>query len=138
MKSLFRWIRNRILNRPDLIVGPEKDPYMIRWFVIPRNRFCNVYLHNFLKDDDDRALHDHPWSFVSIILKGGYIERTEAGLNPRFAGSIAFRRAKHRHQVELFDDHQTQSKKPCWTVIITGPKRRTWGFLVPRAIRSLV
>jgi hypothetical protein len=52
---------------------------MRRWWVIPRNKFFNIYLHHFLHSDDDRALHDHPWWNVSILLRSGsYVEHTIA------------------------------------------------------------
>src|SRR5690606_32105599 len=30
---------------PDVIIGGAHDPYLKRWWVIPRNRFFNIYLH---------------------------------------------------------------------------------------------
>src|SRR5690242_14714107 len=78
----IRWRLKRIPDRrpPDVIIGGRDRPYMLRWFVIPRNRFFNIYLHHFHRSDDDRALHDHPWLNLSIILQGEYVEHTiEAG-----------------------------------------------------------
>lgn len=59
------FIRRRLLaiakrRPPDVVIGGDASPYMRRWWVIPRNRRFNVYLHHFLRSDDDRALHDHP------------------------------------------------------------------------------
>ena len=64
---------------PDLVVGSPKRPYMHRWWLIPRNPVFNVYLHRFLRSDDDRALHDHPWPSLSILLHGSYREHVERG-----------------------------------------------------------
>jgi hypothetical protein len=50
-----------VKRRPDFIIGGADNPYLLRWWIIPRNRWCNVYLHKILRDDDPRALHDHPW-----------------------------------------------------------------------------
>ena len=47
-------------RRPDFIIGPEDNPYMRRWFIVPRNPYQNIYLHEVLRSDDDRAGHDHP------------------------------------------------------------------------------
>jgi hypothetical protein len=33
-----------------------------------------IKLHHILRSDEDRDCHDHPWSFLSIILAGGYFE----------------------------------------------------------------
>lgn len=60
---------------PDMVIGEAIDPYLLRWWIIPRNRFFNIYLHKFMRSDDDRALHDHPWAWnLSLIIKGSYIE----------------------------------------------------------------
>ncbi|AYO86096.1 hypothetical protein EBB05_15970 [Methylobacterium brachiatum] len=112
------------------MIGGEADPYMRRWWVIPRNRWFNVYLHHFMRSDDDRALHDHPWWNVSFLLQGQYAEHTisAGGINvftTRKAGEVKARWATHAHRIEL-------THGPCWTLFITGPRLRTWGFHCPR------
>src|ERR1700722_14934819 len=52
------------------------QPFLRRWFVIPKNRWLNIYYHNFVRSDDDRALHDHPWANLSHLVHGAYIEHT--------------------------------------------------------------
>lgn len=100
--------------------------YLTRWYVIPRNRFFNIYLHRFLGDDDDRALHCHPWDSFSIRLKGElreYYKNTYGGQTRRLAPRFAYRRAEFAHRLELI------AGKPAWTLFITGPRRRpTWFF----------
>lgn len=72
---LIVWLWRIRLNRADLYIGGRENPYLLRWHLVRKDRWpVNVYLHRMLRDDDDRALHDHPWWFVSIILWGGYIE----------------------------------------------------------------
>lgn len=113
-------------------IGGLENPYLIRWFIIPRNPWLNIYLHKFCRDDDDRALHDHPWWFVSIMLSGFYIEHREGKKRLiRLAPSIAFRSATAKHRIELFRDSNGKPI-PCWTLIITGRKKRTWGFWCPK------
>jgi hypothetical protein len=56
---------------PDFIIG--NPPYMLRWWLLPRNPTFNVYYHRILRDDDDRALHDHPWpSFSRLSVIRGW------------------------------------------------------------------
>lgn len=117
-------------REPDFVIGMPGDDYLRRWFVIPRNPIFNIYLHQFIRSDDDRALHDHPWWNVSVLLDGEYIEHTmpQGGVNVRQrygAGDLKFRTAKYAHRVELIDG------KSCWSLFITGPKLRTWGFHCP-------
>ena len=49
------WFKTLISGKPHFVIGGADDPYMLRWYLIPRNRRFNIYLHKFLRDDDDRA-----------------------------------------------------------------------------------
>lgn len=118
-------------RQADVAIGGIENPYLLRWYVVPRNRWLNVYLHKFCRDDDDRALHDHPWWFVSLMLAGRYIEHTISGVITRGVGSVAFRRATHAHRVELLK-RQDGTPIPCWTIVLTGARSREWGFWCPQ------
>ena len=129
------WLKNRLLaiadaRAPDVVIGGNERPYLLRWFVIPRNPVFNIYLHCFLRSDDDRALHDHPWMNCSILLDGRYVEhQIEAGgihrRHQRQAGDWYVRwSGRLAHRIELTDG-------PCWTLFITGPRYRKWGFHCP-------
>jgi len=117
-------------RKPDFLIGPENSPYLRRWWIIPRNKIFNVYLHNILKDDDDRALHDHPWWNVSILLKGGLTEvrQTRKGQRVRkFRRFIPILRSgKALHRLVLPD-----GSTGAWTLFLTGPRYREWGFQCP-------
>jgi len=113
-----RRLFNALRRAPDQVIGVN---YLERWHLVPRNRFLNIYLHRFLGSDDSRALHDHPWYSVSVMLKGEMIELSDKGLRriPRFFP--IFRTAKFAHQLTLV-------RGPVWTIFITGPRIREWGF----------
>lgn len=123
-QRLIDWARGR---RPDFVIGGDENPYLIRWWLIPRNPVLNIYVHLFLRSDDDRALHDHPWVNCSLILKGTYTEHEihAGGINTRTerkAGQWRWRRSgRIAHRIEL-------THGPCWTLFITGPRYREWGF----------
>jgi hypothetical protein len=129
---LKEFLRRRALKimaarKPDFIIGTKEDPYLIRWWVIPRNKLFNIYLHEIVRDDDDRALHDHPWVNLSYLLEGSYTEVTIAagGINHRAvlrAGDWRFRRSTAAHRLEL--DHSSR----VLSLFITGPRIREWGF----------
>lgn len=129
--KISEWIINRVTRRaPDFVIGSHENPYLLRWWILPRNRFLNVYVHRFLRSDDDRALHDHPWSNLSVLLRGRYLEHTIAagGINvrhERVAPAFKFRPSgAHAHRLELIDGE-------CWTLFVTGPRYRQWGFHCP-------
>jgi hypothetical protein len=125
MRRFLDWFA--VKRAPDFIIGND---YLLRWWLIPRNRWFNVYLHQFRRSDDDRALHDHPWWNVSIVLSGCYDEVTPTGTRRRGAGSIVFRNATARHRLELpiIGGGITYT----WTLFITGPRVREWGFWCPQ------
>lgn len=121
------FLKRRALQRtPDMVIGGSDDPYLIRWWLIPRNRFFNVYLHLFLRSDDDRALHSHPWAFnASWLLDGEYVEHTPAGAFKREQGAFKFRWGPSFHRIEL-------TEGAVWTLFVTGPRVREWGFQCPQ------
>lgn len=118
-----------IFQRPaDFIVGGQDDPYLHRWHLVPRNDHAgNCYLHHFLRSDDDRALHDHPWDSVSFVLSGHYDEVLRDGDAPirRGVGDVICRTAADLHRIVLPED---QRARGVWTLFVTGPKVRDWGF----------
>lgn len=148
-ERIFNWLATRIAGRrpPDIVVGPPDDPYLLRWYITPWRRWKhpiwrllpNLYLHCFCRDDDDRALHDHPSFAVSWLLHHPYIEHTVAagGVHHRKVwrpGSIRFMRLKHAHRIELFRETvymrgvKYQLPIQCWTLFMFGPRMREWGF----------
>ncbi len=99
----------------------QDHPYLERWIL-----WCglSLRLHRFLASDEDRAVHDHPWWFVTLPFSsyGEYIEvdgqeihRTVAAWRPHF------RHSQFRHRVEI-------TRAPAWTLVITGLKSNEWGF----------
>lgn len=89
-----------------------------------QTRWLSIFVHDFLRSDSDRCVHDHPWWFVSVILRGGYWEvdkdRVYRWHGP---GSILVRRATWAHRIELKNPWD-----PVTSLVITGPKVRQWGF----------
>lgn len=130
-----------VRRAPNLIIGKPDSAYMNRWYVLPRNAIFNIYLHEILRSDDDRALHDHPWLNLSIVLMGGYWEVLPL-MPPSAAvplpetirlwrGPLSFvcRRPTTAHRLEV------EPGRSCWSLFITGPKVREWGFWCPQGWR---
>lgn len=72
------WPRRRVIMSCDA----SRGPLLIRYFLI-QTRWFAVYLHHLKADDEDRALHDHPWSFVTFLFHRGYWEFTPAPAEPK-------------------------------------------------------
>lgn len=120
----FRKLRSK--RKPDLVIGKN---YLRRWWLIPRSYKFNIYLHEINKSDDDRALHDHPWWNLSIVLKGGYIEITPKGEFVRKRGQFILRKGTSQHRLVIPEGGQAI------TLFITGPAYRDWGFACPKGWR---
>lgn len=119
--------RHIALNDYDFTIGPEDNPQARRWFVIPRNPVSNLYIQQFLRSDDDRALHDDPWDNRSWILDGEYIEHTPGGsftdtyTTTRYTGDVVDRIATAPHRIELVTG-------PVLSLFFTGPIQVGRGF----------
>ncbi len=134
---------NRFLNFLDRvgrkrIVMDRQDnaPYLERYYVFLKDRKhfpFNVFIHKFLKSDPD-DVHDHPWPYATLILKGGYyewipvfdVEGKKITETCRWRGPGHFRicSATSYHRIEL-DPNIT-----AWTMFMPGPQKREWGFFV--------
>lgn len=124
LKLLERLGRKRIV-----LDRVNNEPYLERYYVFLKDRKSfpfNIFIHKFLKSDPD-DLHDHPWSYFTLILSGGYYEWIP-GVNceiRKWRGPGHFRvcGATSLHRIEL---------KPgvtCWTVFMPFKKVREWGFI---------
>lgn len=123
------------LGRKRVILDRQSDePYMERYYLFlkDRKRFpFNIFLHKFLKSDPDQV-HDHPWAYATLILKGGYWEwlpqfNSEGHkVNElqvwRGPGHFRVSSADSFHRIEL------DTSVECWTLFMPGPQRREWGF----------
>lgn len=159
--NITTWLFNRLQKhiagrKPDVIIGEPENPYLLRWWITPFRGWTdrmkrsqsplvrdaarvvqlipNVYLHQFLRSDDDRALHDHPWLFnLSWILEGAYIEFSNGPSRWLMQGQIKIRFGRAPHRVQLLPaDNGDPPLCPVWTLFITGPVVREWGFLCPK------
>lgn len=161
---LLARIVQRLDGRPaDFVIGGDAPggAYLLRWYLSPWRRLQsrlravaeeqptrwnrlrarvvgwlpNLYFHQFLRDDDDRALHDHPSWAVSFLLLGSYTEHQIAygGVHQRRvlqAGSMRFLPTRHTHRIEL-PRHDDGRPRTCFTLFLFGPTLRDWGFHHP-------
>lgn len=130
-KALYWLTRRKFKTLPNRIITLNGEIYMKRWYLIPHNRFFQIYLHEILKSDADRELHDHPWWSVSFILEGAYMEvwsRLDENQeiehhNLRIPGYVGGRKATTAHRLEL-----PPGIKRVRTIFITGRDKQEWGF----------
>lgn len=129
-------VLNRLFPREEINGGERCPTYLYRWTVFqprwPRAlwRGFGIYVHKFVGDDWSRDLHDHPKRFISLGLKGRYIERTPSRVWPGREAARLYTApwlrtfpASHIHRITLCADRQ-----PCWTLVIVLRSVREWGF----------
>ena len=136
MKRAFLNLLDRLGRKRVVMDRINNEPYLERYYLFLKDRKhfpFNVFLHRFLKSDPD-DVHDHPWPYATVILKGGYYEwiplfnskGEKFGETAVWRGPGSFRvcGATSYHRIELCEGVD------CWTLFMPGPQERDWGFLV--------
>lgn len=82
-----------------------------------------LMFHYFPKQDFASTYHDHPWSFWTLVLWGGYVDRSVASAalltdDTLRMGSIRHREARHRHKTKVL--------RRTFTVVLTSGDERQW------------
>lgn len=99
--------------------------YITRLHVIKTPWFA-ACLHWINKPDPEPYLHDHPVTFLSLILRGGYTEkRTEDGIH------VDLREHRWWNFIRAWssDRHTIVRVEPrTLTLCLMSPKTREWGF----------
>lgn len=117
-----------------------KTKYLIRYTLLSC-KFFTIKIHKALISDPNEP-HDHPWNYLSIILKGGYWEEiivsevvhTNISTMERLysnrittkwykPGSILYRKGDRLHKLIIPEG------KSCISLIFTFKKWRKWGYL---------
>jgi hypothetical protein len=141
MKSFVQRLVDKLIEHAMRTPYFHLPGYMDRyWLVKPRwwTLGCSIRVHHILRSDEDRVLHDHPWPFATVILRGGYFEDRPIFTEPPDwivpepttttfygPGSILVRRSTSRHRLVL------PRWKDAWTLFMMGPRRQVWGFYTP-------
>jgi hypothetical protein len=122
-----RWALWKRMTIPCL----DGTDYLVRLRIVQTPWF-GIYLHDIHKDDGDRAPHNHPWSFVSIVLRGDYTERLYPDPLGRPEHYVLQRHgARSVHGMGRKSAHRIVDAAPrLKTLILTGRRQASWGFFV--------
>lgn len=122
--------------------GDDNGKYLTRWVIAGKDYDSKwlggraMFVHQFHRSDRDE-MHNHPWGFTSLIVGGGYWEKTpdyengwKNGDGPTKLtwygpGRILSRPANWIHSVILPPGGEAV------TIIFRGVKKQTWGFFCP-------
>jgi hypothetical protein len=97
-------------------------------FRLLQTQWFALYVHRISASDEDKDAHDHPWDFITLILKGAYEETWYK--SPHWALPMT-RRVKsggyirHHHS----DAHKLKLLTPVvWTLVLTTGHDYSWGY----------
>lgn len=130
-KSASKWVLfEKRFVLPDY--DNPKEPSRVRWrlFHCP---YFGIYLHKWLKPDPRETLHNHPWPFFSIILRGNYYQKgivvTPRG-HRRFENLIFWLNRVPRNVFHTVN----QVAPGTLSLMFVGRDRGDWGYLDPEYI----
>jgi hypothetical protein len=136
---------------PNYSTADADDDYLVRWRLIQTPWF-GIYLHKIMTPDPRPTLHDHPWPFLAVVLRGGYDEMrrgthavTPAELlihppdddHPQTWKEMPDstyarpRRVTRVNRMPLDSLHWISRlhRIPTWTLVFVGRRSRIWGYL---------
>jgi len=135
----MKWFLNILekLDRKRIIMDRvNNEPYLERYYLFLKDRKkfpFNIFLHKFLKGDPD-DVHDHPWSYTTLILKGGYYEWVPIfdDNNRKISEVASWRKPGHFRTCSANSYHRIELDPAieCWTLFMPGKQTKEWGFLV--------
>lgn len=125
----------RLLPKAELIGAPD-CPLLFRWtlyddtkwYFIPLAKTLpwlfdwKLMVHFFVPYAEDTDPHDHPRSFATLVIKGGYLDIVDGKVERMERGRFRFRRSTHAHITAA-------SSAGAWTIVVMGPLERPWGFI---------
>jgi hypothetical protein len=124
------------LDRKRVIMDRQcNEPLLTRYYLFLKDRTWfpfNIFLHKFHKGDPG-DVHDHPWPYATLILKGGYYEYTPNFKNGRMVGETKHWRGPGHWRICSSNSYHRIELVPgvtAWTLFMPGPQRQEWGFLV--------
>ena len=124
VRSRWSWFRKFEISN----VHDASDVYLTRWRFVESPWF-SVMLHRMSRADGRPIHHDHPSTFIAFVLRGSYFEKYM--MRPgnwaeieysRWIRWINFKPAEHSHYIAAL------GRTPTWTLVFSGPRRRTWGY----------
>jgi hypothetical protein len=112
------WLRTHLRHKE---IGWQEIGEKFTRYQLVKTRWFNVYLHQLYAPNWHPECHDHPWGFIAVLLRHGYLERVGDKDYRRRVGSVLFRPATFTHNV-------ITPYGESWSIIFTTAKSRDWGF----------
>ena len=114
------------------LLGVEPDEADVDAGKVKARWLPNIWLHHIPQTDhgpDGGNYHTHPWSNLTVVLSGGYMEHTESGAVWRGAGSIVRRDVTEPHYIG-------KTAPKTYSLLFHWSRRSDWGFQ-PKVCKNL-
>ena len=114
------------------LLGVEPDEAYVDAGKVKARWLPNIWLHHIPQTDhgpDGGNYHTHPWSNLTVVLSGGYMEHTESGAVWRGAGSIVRRDVTEPHYIG-------KTAPKTYSLFFHWFRRSDWGFQ-PKVCKNL-
>lgn len=105
------------------IRSKEGKLHFRRWELL-KTKWFSIWIHGIYESDQDLHLHNHPWDFKSIVLKGSYIELTEKGFVWQTPMKFNSRNGENFHKIYKL------LTPVVYTLFFVTPIKREWGYRV--------
>jgi hypothetical protein len=105
------------------IRSKEGKLHFRRWELL-KTKWFSIWIHGIYESDQDLHLHNHPWDFKSIVLKGSYIELTEKGFVWQTPLKFNSRNGENFHKIYKL------LTPVVYTLFFVTPPKREWGYEV--------
>jgi len=126
-KTSPRWAFVQWFDIPD---ARDISRVYLRRLRIIQTPWFGLLLHFIYTPDLDQDPHDHPFNFISVILRGGYTERVFKHVREHDFSYVRRRHlrfgvnvmpVRYAHQIDDMAPHTT-------TLVFAGRRQRDWGF----------
>lgn len=105
------------------ILSKQGELHFKRFAIIETARL-SLYIHTILLADEDLHLHSHPWNFISLILKGSYLEETPFGWNEKKFLTLSTMGRNQVHKIERI------TKGSVFSLFLTYGEHKPWFYQV--------
>lgn len=111
-------------------ISNKLDPFLIR-SIIFRNKKFNYFIHEHIRTDA-MPHHDHPWDFISLVIKGTFLEEIRSPETGKITtikhstneNRIYIRKSNEFHRIII-----PTGERPI-TMIICFNKKHKWNYLL--------
>lgn len=111
--KLFQWVKE---------IRSQDGVLVFKRYAIFQTTFLSLYVHFIYQADKDKHLHNHPWNFLTMVLRGKYYVMLPNSVEIKRPGSLSFMTRKGYHKIAFVVG------PPVVTLFLAVGKWTPWGY----------